>query len=37
MHLKKLLELQVRLSEENTYIERYDTAVRNCKKYQAAR
>jgi len=33
----KLLELQVRLSEENTYTQRYDTAVRNCKKYQAAR
>ena len=33
----KLLELQVRLSEENTYTRRYDTAVRNCKKYQAAR
>ena len=28
----KLLELQVRLSEENTYTQRYDTAVRNCKK-----
>ena len=27
----KLLELQVRLSEENTYTQRYDTAVRNCK------
>jgi len=33
----KLLELQVRLSEDNTYTQRYDTAVRNCKKYQAAR
>ena len=33
----KLLELQVRLSEENTYTKRYDTALRNCKKYQAAR
>ena len=33
----KLLELQVRLSEENTYTQRYDAAVRNCKKYQAAR
>ena len=32
----KLLELQVRLSEENTYTQRYDTAVRNCKKYQAS-
>ena len=29
----KLLELQVRLSEDNTYTQRYDTAVRNCKKY----
>jgi len=33
----KLLELQVRLWEENTYSQRYDTAVRNCKKYQVAR
>jgi len=33
----KLLELQVRLSEENTYTQRYDTAVRNCKNYQASR
>jgi len=33
----KLLELQVRVSEENTYTQRYHTAVRNCKKYQAAR
>ena len=33
----KLLELHVRLSEENTYTQRYDTAVRNYKKYQAAR
>ena len=30
----KLLELQVRRSEENTYTQRYDTVVRNCKKYQ---
>jgi len=27
----KLLELQVRLSEENTYTQCYDTAVPNCK------
>ena len=33
----KLLELQVKLSEENACTQRYDTAVRNCKKYEAAR
>ena len=33
----KLLELKVRLSEENTYTQCYDTTVRNCKKYQEAR